>query len=51
MFELPDDQILSLSLDHNFWTWSAQGKVSPIAVKKAEGVYFWDVDGKRYLDF
>lgn len=50
MFDLPDDQILTLSLEHNFWTWSAQGKVSPIAIKKAQGVYFWDVNDKRYLD-
>jgi taurine--2-oxoglutarate transaminase len=48
--ELPDAEILPLSLEHNFWTWSAQGKVQPIAVKRAQGVYFWDVDGKRYLD-
>jgi len=50
MFDLPDEQILPLSLEHNFWTWSAQSKVNPIAVKKAKGVYFWDVNGKQYLD-
>ncbi len=51
MFEISDDEILAMSLEHNFWTWSAQGKVAPIPVKNARGVYFWDVDGKRYLDF
>ena len=51
MFELPDDEILPLSKKHVFWTWSAQAKVNPIAVKKAKGVYFWDVNGKKYLDF
>ncbi len=51
MFDIPDDQILPLSMEHNFWTWSAQKKVKPIPVKKAQGVYFWDVSGKRYLDF
>jgi taurine--2-oxoglutarate transaminase len=51
MFDLPDSAILPLSLEHSFWTWSAQGKVSPIPVKSAKGVYFWDVNGKRYLDF
>lgn len=51
MFELPDSEILPLSLEHSFWTWSAQGKVVPIPVKSAKGVYFWDVEGKRYLDF
>lgn len=50
MIDLPDDEILSLSMEHNFWTWSAQGKVNPIPVKSAKGVYFWDVNDKRYLD-
>ena len=51
MFDLPDDEILPLSKQHIFWTWSAQSSVRPIAVKSAKGVYFWDVDGKQYLDF
>ena len=51
MIDLPDSQILPLSMEHSFWTWSAQGKVSPIPVKRAKGVYFWDVNDKRYLDF
>ncbi len=51
MFDLPDDQILPLMRAHGFWTWSAQAKVDPIPVKRAKGVYFWDIDGKRYLDF
>ena len=51
MFDLPNDEILSLSKEHVFYTWSAQAKVDPIAVKSAKGVHFWDVDGKRYLDF
>jgi taurine--2-oxoglutarate transaminase len=50
MFDLPDDEILPLSMEHNFWTWSAQGKVHPIPVTRAKGVYFWDADGRRYLD-
>lgn len=50
MDDLPDSEILPLSLQHSFWTWSAQGKVAPIPVKRAQGVYFWDVDDKRYLD-
>ena len=51
MFDLPDDEILTLSREHVFWTWSAQAKVNPLAVKRASGVYFWDVDDKKYLDF
>ncbi|MFH1185709.1 MAG: aminotransferase class III-fold pyridoxal phosphate-dependent enzyme [Chloroflexota bacterium] len=51
MFDLPDDEILPLSREHVFWTWSAQAAVKPIAVKSAKGVHFWDVEGARYLDF
>jgi taurine---2-oxoglutarate transaminase len=51
MFNLPDSDILPLSIEHTFWTWSAQGKVAPIPVTRAKGVYFWDADDKRYLDF
>lgn len=50
MIDLPDNEILPLSKKHNFWTWSAQHDVHPIPVKRAKGVYFWDVDDKRYLD-
>ena len=31
--------------------WQAQSKASPIAIDRAEGIYFWGVDGKRYIDF
>lgn len=51
MFEIPDDEILPLSRKHVFWTWSAQASVKPIVVREAKGVYFWDTEGKRYLDF
>ncbi|MCJ7707869.1 MAG: aminotransferase class III-fold pyridoxal phosphate-dependent enzyme [Anaerolineales bacterium] len=49
--DISPEEILSLSLKHNFWTWSAQARVQPIPVSRAEGVYFWDTQGKRYLDF
>ncbi|MEU4150872.1 aspartate aminotransferase family protein [Streptomyces sp. NPDC026659] len=36
---------------HVFHSWSAQELIEPLAVAGAEGSYFWDYDGKRYLDF
>lgn len=51
MFDLPEDEILPLSKEHVFYTWSAQARVNPIPVKRAKGVYFWDTSDKRYLDF
>src|SRR5215211_4844625 len=51
MFDLTDEEILSLSKEHVFYTWSTQSKLHPIAVKRAKGVYFWDVNDRQYLDF
>lgn len=31
-------------------SWSKQGALNPIPVEKAEGIYFYDYDGKRYSD-
>ncbi|MFE9806497.1 aspartate aminotransferase family protein [Streptomyces sp. NPDC005548] len=36
---------------HVFHSWSAQELIDPLAVAGAEGSYFWDYEGKRYLDF
>ncbi|MEW2163522.1 aspartate aminotransferase family protein [Streptomyces sp. NPDC007084] len=36
---------------HVFHSWSAQDLIDPLAVAGAEGSYFWDYEGKRYLDF
>jgi hypothetical protein len=33
------------------YSWSVQDAIAPIAVAGGEGRYFWDYDGKRYLDF
>jgi taurine---2-oxoglutarate transaminase len=44
------EQMIDLCKKHTFWTWSAQEAVNPTPVVRAEGVYFWDANGKRYLD-
>ncbi len=36
---------------HVFHSWSAQGALDPLVVAGAEGSWFWDEDGHRYLDF
>lgn len=45
------EEIVRLSREHTLFEWSAQSAVDPIAVDRAEGVYFYTPDGKRYLDF
>jgi taurine--2-oxoglutarate transaminase len=32
-------------------SWSVQDQINPLAVAGGEGRYFWDYEGKRYLDF
>lgn len=43
--------ILQQNLDHTFFSWSKQGGLNPIHVKSAKGVYLYDQEGKRYIDF
>jgi len=43
-------EIVELSRRYTLFDWQAQAKATPIAVDRAEGVYFWSVDGTRYLD-
>jgi taurine--2-oxoglutarate transaminase len=44
-------EIVDLNKEYTFFSWSIQGQVNPLPMVRAEGVYFWDADGKRYLDF
>ncbi|HEU4861861.1 MAG TPA: aminotransferase class III-fold pyridoxal phosphate-dependent enzyme [Chitinophagaceae bacterium] len=43
--------IIQDNLDYTLFSWSKQKGISPIAVKYGEGVYLYDYDGKRYIDF
>ena len=45
------DEIVALCRKHSIYEWSVQTKVDPIPVARAEGVYFWTPEGKRFLDF
>ncbi len=51
MTELSASEIVELSKRYTLYDWAAQSAVSPIPVARAEGVYFYEPDGKRYLDF
>jgi taurine--2-oxoglutarate transaminase len=44
-------EVYDLDRAHVFHSWSAQGAISPLPIAAAEGCYFWDYDGNRYLDF
>lgn len=44
-------EIIQDNLDHTLFSWSKQRGIAPIAVKRAKGVYLYDYDDKRYIDF
>jgi taurine--2-oxoglutarate transaminase len=45
------EEMVALNREYVFFSWSVQSAVTPIPVERAERIYFWDVDGKRYIDF
>lgn len=44
-------EMIELCKKHTLYTWAATDSVNPMPVTRAEGVYFWTQDGKRYLDW
>src|ERR671936_974024 len=44
-------QIQELDKQYVLHSWSVQDQISPLPVAGAEGRYFWDHEGNRYLDF
>ena len=44
-------EIVQDNLDYTVFSWSKQKGIEPIAVKYGEGVYLYDYDGKKYIDF
>jgi len=43
-------EISEMSTKYNLHSWSTQGEINPKVMTKAEGIYYWDEDGKRYFD-
>jgi taurine--2-oxoglutarate transaminase len=44
-------EIVQENLDYTLFSWSKQKGQNPLAVKHAEGVYLYDYDGNRIIDF
>jgi taurine--2-oxoglutarate transaminase len=49
--EAEDREIVSVTRQHTYGTWRKQEGWVPLNIVDAEGSYFWDSSGKRYLDF
>jgi len=48
---LSTEEIVRLNKEYTLFEWNPQGGYAPLPIDRASGVYFWDTDGKRYLDF
>ncbi|MGN0154343.1 MAG: aminotransferase class III-fold pyridoxal phosphate-dependent enzyme [Lachnospiraceae bacterium] len=50
MREMSKEEIKKLDKEHVLHSWSVQGNLDATVVTKAEGIYFYDADGKKYYD-
>lgn len=48
---LTKEQIINDSKQYSLFSWSAQSNLNPLAIEKASGVYLYDYDGNKIIDF
>lgn len=48
---LSAQEIVKLNKEYSLFSWSVQATTNPIPISRAQGIYFWDADDKRYIDF
>ncbi|HEU4405743.1 MAG TPA: aminotransferase class III-fold pyridoxal phosphate-dependent enzyme [Polyangiaceae bacterium] len=44
-------EMIEACVKHSLFSWSATGKVDPMPIARAEGVYLYSPEGQRWLDF
>ena len=44
-------QVVQDNRDYTLFAWSVQGAATPVHLTKGQGVWFWDGDGNKWLDF
>lgn len=49
--ERSSKEIIQENRDYTLFSWSVQSTANPIHMKSAKGVWFWDGDGNKWLDF
>jgi len=45
------EEMIRLCKEHTLYTWAKQSAVHPVPIARAEGIYFYTPEGKRYIDF
>jgi len=48
---LRHQEIVNRNKKYTLASWTSQQDWNPISMERAQGVYFWDFDGKRYIDW
>ena len=48
---MSDENVANIVATNTYATWSKQRGWKPLNISKAQGNYFWDSEGKKYLDF
>ena len=46
-----EDMILKNNLNHTLFAWSKQKGISPLSIDIAKGVYLFDQEGNKIIDF
>ena len=49
--KLSSAEVTALSKKHTISEWAVQGAVDPFVIDRAEGIYLYTPEGKRYIDF
>ncbi|MBN8643792.1 MAG: aminotransferase class III-fold pyridoxal phosphate-dependent enzyme [Planctomycetes bacterium] len=48
---MSSQEMIDLCLKHSLFSWSATGKVDPLPIARAEGIYLYSPEGRRWIDF
>ncbi len=49
--ERPSSEVVQENRDYTMFSWSVQSTSNPIHMSKSKGVWFWDGDGNKWIDF
>ena len=51
MDPMSSKQIIQDNRDYTMFSWSVQNSTNPMHMTKGQGVWFWDGEGNKWLDF
>lgn len=51
MSSMSHQEIVARNREFTLASWTAQQNWNPVSMARSEGVYYWDGDGKRYIDW